>query len=351
MTAARKLVKYYVRPILNNIKNKDSLNLGSSKLYFDKIELITRNGKDISSKYLHLKEVTRLPRDISKTIRIQLKKITKTRKKIKNLNFNKPLIMGILNVTPDSFSDGGKFLSIDNAYAQYKKLKKEGAVIVDIGGESTRPGSKTVPAKKELQRIMPVIGQIKSNSKNSLISVDTRKSTVMKAVLKYNIDFINDVSGLRHDSKTISFLKNAKIPFIIMHSISNPAKMQKTIEYNDVLLDVYDFLENQIRKCKLKGISENKIIIDPGIGFGKTLKQNLTLIKKISLLHSLGLPVMLGSSRKSFIGKIQKNELYDDRKGGSIASVLYGLSQGIQIFRVHDVYETNQAIKVYTKLI
>ena len=148
MTAARKLVKYYVRPILNNIKNKDSLNLGSSKLYFDKIELITRNGKDISSKYLHLKEVTRLPRDISKTIRIQLKKITKTRKKIKNLNFNKPLIMGILNVTPDSFSDGGKFLSIDNAYAQYKKLKKEGAVIVDIGGESTRPGSKTVPAKK-----------------------------------------------------------------------------------------------------------------------------------------------------------------------------------------------------------
>jgi dihydropteroate synthase len=351
MTAARKLVKYYVRPILNNIKNKDSLNLGSSKLYFDKIELITRNGKDISSKYLHLKEVTRLPRDISKTIRIQLKKITKTRKKIKNLNFNKPLIMGILNVTPDSFSDGGKFLSIDNAYAQYKKLKKEGAVIVDIGGESTRPGSKTVPAKKELQRIMPVIGQIKSNSKNSLISVDTRKSTVMKAVQKYNIDFINDVSGLRHDSKTISFLKNAKIPFIIMHSISNPAKMQKTIKYNDVLLDVYDFLENQIRKCKLKGISENKIIIDPGIGFGKTLKQNLTLIKKISLLHSLGLPVMLGSSRKSFIGKIQKNELYDDRKGGSIASVLYGLSQGIQIFRVHDVYETNQAIKVYTKLI
>ena len=351
MTAARKLVKYYVRPILNNIKNKDSLNLGSSKLYFDKIELITRNGKDISSKYLHLKEVTRLPRDISKTIKVQLKKITKTRKKIKNLNFNKPLIMGILNVTPDSFSDGGKFLSIDNAYAQYKKLKKEGAVIVDIGGESTRPGSKTVPAKKELQRIMPVIGQIKSNSKNSLISVDTRKSTVMKAVQKYNIDFINDVSGLRHDSKTISFLKNAKIPFIIMHSISNPAKMQKTIKYNDVLLDVYDFLENQIRKCKLKGISENKIIIDPGIGFGKTLKQNLTLIKKISLLHSLGLPVMLGSSRKSFIGKIQKNELYEDRTGGSIASVLYGLSQGVQLFRVHDVYETNQAIKVYSKLI
>ena len=351
MTAARKLVKYYVRPILNNIKNKDSLNLGSSKLYFDKIELITRNGKDISSKYLHLKEVTRLPRDISKTIKVQLKKITKTRKKIKNLNFNKPLIMGILNVTPDSFSDGGKFLSIDNAYAQYKKLKKEGAVIVDIGGESTRPGSKTVPAKKELQRIMPVIGQIKSNSKNSLISVDTRKSTVMKAVQKYNIDFINDVSGLRHDSKTISFLKNAKIPFIIMHSISNPAKMQKTIKYNDVLLDVYDFLENQIRKCKLKGISENKIIIDPGIGFGKTLKQNLTLIKKISLLHSLGLPVMLGSSRKSFIGKMQKNELYEDRTGGSIASVLYGLSQGVQLFRVHDVYKTNQAIKVYSKLI
>ena len=351
MTAVRKLVKYYVRPILNNSKNKDSLCLGSSKLYFDKIELITRNGKDISSKYLHLKEITGLPRDISKTIKIQLKKITKTRKKIKNINFNRPSIMGILNVTPDSFSDGGKFLSIDNAYAQYQKLKKEGADIVDIGGESTRPGSKTVPTQKEIQRIMPVIDLIKSKSKSSLISVDTRKSAVMKAVMKYNIDFINDVSGLRYDSKVTDFLSNSKIPFVIMHSISNPAKMQNSIKYKDVLLDVYDFLENQIRKCKLKGISENKIIIDPGIGFGKTLKQNLTLIKKISLLHSLGLPVMLGSSRKSFIGKIQKNELYEDRTGGSIASVLYGLSQGVQLFRVHDVYETNQAIKVYSKLI
>ena len=351
MTAVRKLVKYYVRPILNNSKNKDSLCLGSSRLYFDKIELITRNGKDISSKYLHLKEITRLPSDISRSIKIQLKKITKTRKKIKNINFNKPSIMGILNVTPDSFSDGGKFLSIDNAYAQYKKLKKEGAVIVDIGGESTRPGSKTVPTQKEIQRIIPVIDLIKNKSKSSLISVDTRKSAVMKAVMKYNIDFINDVSGLRYDSKVRDFLSNSKIPFVIMHSIANPAKMQNSIKYKDVLLDVYDFLENQIRKCKLKGISENKIIIDPGIGFGKTLKQNLTLIKKISLLHSLGLPVMLGSSRKSFIGKIQKNELYEDRTGGSIASVLYGLSQGVQLFRVHDVYETNQAIKVYSKLI
>ncbi len=351
MTGTRKLVKYYVRPILNNSKNKDSLKLGSSKLYFDRIELIKRNGKNISSKYLHLKEVNGLSRDISKIVHIQIKKITKTRKKIKNLKFNKPLIMGILNVTPDSFSDGGEFLSVKDAFAQYKKLRKEGAAIVDVGGESTRPGSKTVPAKKELQRIMPVIDQIKSNSKNSLVSVDTRKSSVMKAVMEYNIDFINDVSGLRYDSKVISFLNNTKIPFIIMHSISNPAKMQNSIKYKDVLLDVYDFLENQIKKCKSKGISENKIIIDPGIGFGKTLKQNLTLIKKISLLHSLGLPVMLGSSRKSFIGKIQKNELYDDRTGGSIASVLYGLSQGIQIFRVHDVYETNQAIKVYSKLI
>ncbi len=351
MTAVRKLVKHYVRPILNNIKNKDSLCLGSSRLYFDKIELITRNGKDISSKYLHLKEVTGLPRDISKTIKIQLKKITKTRKKIKSIDFNKPSIMGILNVTPDSFSDGGKFLSIDDAYAQYQKLKKEGAVIIDIGGESTRPGSKTVPTQKEIQRIIPVIDLIKSKSESSLISVDTRKSAVMKAVMKYNIDFINDVSGLRYDSKVTDFLNNSKIPFVIMHSISNPAKMQNSIKYKDVLLDVYDFLENQIRKCKLKGISENKIIIDPGIGFGKTLKQNLKLIKKISLLHSLGLPVMLGSSRKSFIGKMQKNELYEDRTGGSIASVLYGLSQGVQLFRVHDVYETNQAIKVYSKLL
>ena len=152
------------------------------------------------------------------------------------------------------------------------------------------------------------------------------------------------------DKNSKKFLNSNKIPFVLMHSISTPEKMQKNIKYKDVLLDIYDFFEKQISLCEKNGISKSRIIIDPGIGFGKTLQQNLKLISNIALFHSLGLPVLLGSSRKSFIGKIEKNELYEDRLGGSIATVMHGLAEGVQIFRVHDVYATKQSIKVYSKI-
>ncbi len=172
----------------------------------------------------------------------------------------------------------------------------------------------------------------------------------MKEACKFDINLINDVSGLRFDKNSKKFLNSNNIPFVLMHSISTPEKMQKTIKYKDVLLDIYDFFEKQISLCEKNGISKSRIIIDPGIGFGKTLQQNLKLISNIALFHSLGLPVLLGSSRKSFIGKIEKNELYEDRLGGSIATVMHGLAEGVQIFRVHDVYATKQSIKVYSKI-
>jgi dihydropteroate synthase len=172
----------------------------------------------------------------------------------------------------------------------------------------------------------------------------------MKAGIENNIDIINDVSGLRYSNKSIDIIKQKKIPFVLMHSIKNPKTMQSNIDYDDVLLDVYDFFKKKIALCESKRIDKKSIILDPGIGFGKTVKQNLNLITNIALLHSLGCPVLFGSSRKSFIGKLHKNALEEKRMGGSIATVIHALNQGVQIFRVHDVFETSQAIKIYKKL-
>ncbi len=342
--------RYYVRPIFSKIKTKHSLFLGSSRLFFNEIELITRSKTKTRSKFLKINDIKFLGPDIQSDINKKISNITKKRKKLGKFNFERSLVMGILNVTPDSFFDGGKYLLRDNAIEQFKKLIKEGADIIDIGGESTRPGSKEITVNEEIRRIIPIISQIRKKYKREFISVDTRKCQVMKEACKFDINLINDVSGLRFDKNSKKFLNSNKIPFVLMHSISTPEKMQKNIKYKDVLLDIYDFFEKQISLCEKSGISKSRIIIDPGIGFGKTLQQNLKLISNIALFHSLGLPVLLGSSRKSFIGKIEKNELYEDRLGGSIATVLHGLAEGVQIFRVHDVYATKQSIKVYSKI-
>ena len=208
----------------------------------------------------------------------------------------------------------------------------------------------TVPFEEELNRVVPVLNNISKLKNKVPISLDTRKPEVMKKGLKKGVDIINDVSGLRYSRDTIPLLKKTKSPIIIMHSISTPKFMQVKINYKDVLIDIYDFLEKQITKCEKNNIDRSRIIIDPGIGFGKNLKQNLKLVKDISLFHSLGVSILLGASRKSFISKISKNALENERLGGSISSVLYALEQGVQIFRVHDVLETRQAIDVYNQI-
>ena len=258
--------------------------------------------------------------------------------------------MGILNVTPDSFSDGGMYTSKKTAMEHVKKMIKSGADLIDIGGESTRPGSEKVKIEEELKRIIPVLNNI-SDLKNKVpISLDTRKPEVMKKGLKKGVDIINDVSGLRYSKDTIPLLKKTKSPIIIMHSISTPKLMQKKINYKNVLIDIYDFLEKKINQCEKNNIDRSRIIIDPGIGFGKNLKQNLNLIKNISFFHSLGVSILLGASRKTFISKISKNALENERLGGSISSVIFALNQGVQVFRVHDVIETKQAVDVYNKI-
>jgi dihydropteroate synthase len=341
-----------VRPIFSK-KNKtsnDYKKLGSSNLFFDTIEIITRKKDKTDNKFLKLEDLSSLKKEELKSVLDQIKNITAPIKKIASIDFNRPKIMGILNVTPDSFSDGGKFNNLDKSTAHASQMIKDGADIIDIGGESTRPGATTIVSKVEIARVIPVIKKLKSKNKKTIISLDTRKPDVMRAGIKNNIDLINDVSGLRYSSKSIDLIKKNKIPFVLMHSIKNPKTMQSNINYENVLLDVYDFFKKKIAICERKKINRQSIILDPGIGFGKTVKQNLSLISNIALLHSLGCPVLLGSSRKTFIGKLDKNALEEKRLGGSLSTVIYALSQGVQVFRVHDVFETSQAIKVFNKL-
>ena len=256
--------------------------------------------------------------------------------------------MGVLNLTPDSFSDGGKFNTSKKGLKHALEMFNSGANIIDIGGESTRPGSKTVDDKTEWKRIEKII---KSLSKKIPISLDTRKSEIMRKGIKYGVKIINDVSGLNYDSKTINILKKYKIPFVIQHSQGTPQNMQNQPKYENELLDIYDFFEKKINYLEKIGIKHNNIIIDPGIGFGKTLKHNINLISNISIFHSLGFPILVGNSRKRFIKEIAGENDSKDRIGGTIASSIYLMMQGVQILRVHDVNELLQSIKVFKEMI
>ena len=256
--------------------------------------------------------------------------------------------MGVLNLTPDSFSDGGKFNKNNKGLKYALEMFKSGANIIDVGGESTRPGSKTIDNKLEWKRIEKLI---KSISKKIPISLDTRKSDIMKKGIKYGVKIINDVSGLNHDSETINVLKKHKISFVVQHSQGTPENMQNKPHYKNELLDIYDFFEEKIKFLRSIGIKHNNIIIDPGIGFGKNLKHNMNLIRNISIFHSLGFPILVGNSRKRFIKEISGKNDTKNRIGGTVASSIYLMMQGVQILRVHDVNELLQGVKVFKELI
>ncbi len=256
--------------------------------------------------------------------------------------------MGILNITPDSFSDGGKYYQNNLAKKQLDYLFKCGADLVDIGGESTRPGSKSISSSVEWNRIKYILKKI---NKNKLISLDTRKSDIMEKGIKLGVGLINDVSGLSYDANTLKILKKYEIPFVLQHSLGDPEVMQRNPKYKNVLLDIYDFFEKKINFLRSIGIKSENIILDPGIGFGKNLKHNITIIKNISIYHSLGLPILLGISRKRFIKDLSGMNDSLSRKGGTISSSIYAIMQGVQILRVHDVNEIVQSIKIFKELI
>jgi dihydropteroate synthase len=328
------------------VKKKKTIPLnGNNEISFDQIELISRKSK----KKISINKLSRLPKSQIKQIKWDLKKITSKKKNFAELNFSiLPNVMGILNLTPDSFSDRGKFNSKGKGIKQAIKMYSSGANIIDVGGESTRPGSKGVNAKVEWNRINKIL---KSICKKIPTSLDTRKSEIMEKGIMRGVKIINDVSGLSYDSNTQNILKKYRIPFVIQHSRGTPENMQKNPTYKNELLDIYDFFEKKIKFLRSVGIKHNNLIIDPGIGFGKNLKHNMSLISNISIFHSLGFPILVGNSKKKFIKDLSGKNDTKERSGGTVASSLYLMMQGVQILRIHDVDEILQGIKVFKELI
>jgi dihydropteroate synthase len=262
------------------------------------------------------------------------------------LDLTRPRIMGVINVTPDSFSDGGVLADAETAVAVGLALAEAGADILDIGGESTRPGASPIGLDEELGRVMPVIDGLRAAGCRALISIDTRKASVAEAALAAGAAMFNDVSALSYDPRSLAVA--TKAPSVcLMHALADPRTMQDDPRYGDVLLDVYDFLDLCVAAAQAAGIDRARIVVDPGIGFGKTIEHNLALIRRLSLFHGLGCAVMLGVSRKRFIGTLSGVDEARERAHGSVAAGLAGLAQGVQILRVHDVTETRQALQVW----
>ena len=263
------------------------------------------------------------------------------------LNFETPIVMGILNVTPDSFYDGERSFSEKQFVEKGLGLLKAGCCILDVGGESTRPGAKEVSSSTEIERVAGVIKKIKKCAPTAIISVDTRKAIVAEEALQAGATIVNDISAGSFDKKMFNVVAKYNAGICLMHSQGLPENMQDDPHYDNVLLDIYDYLNERITEAESKGISRMNIMLDPGIGFGKNSRHNIEIIKKTSLFLGLGRPLMIGLSRKSFIGEIVSERLPSARLAGSIAAMLKTLSNGVNIFRVHDVKETADAIKIW----
>lgn len=321
----------YYRPIIVTDVAARSERLAGGWTFFDRVERMTRAGAEI----VPLSEV---PDDV-------MERLIKPRVPMAGLSMQSPQVMGILNVTPDSFSDGGSFVQNPEALAHAAQMEADGASIIDIGGESTRPGAAEVPIDQEIDRVVPVISAIRAQSQVA-ISIDTRKAAVAEAALDAGATIVNDVSAFSWDEALGDVTASRGAPVCLMHAQGDPQTMQENPKYDDVLLDVYDYLAGRIALAESKGIARHQILIDPGIGFGKSLDHNLALLQRVSLFHALGCSILLGVSRKRFIGMISGEEVPDRRVAGSLSLGLWGVSQGVQIVRVHDTYETGQAIKL-----
>jgi dihydropteroate synthase len=263
---------------------------------------------------------------------------------------DQPRVMGIVNTTPDSFSDGDRFEGDPEAAAETGfAMTAAGAALIDVGGESTRPGAKPVWEGDEIARVLPVVQKLAASG--AAVSIDTRKAAVMEAALGAGARLVNDVSALSWDERAATVVAGAACPVVLMHHQGTPETMQQAPHYEKpVLFAVYDWLEERIEAAVTAGIARDRIILDPGIGFGKTVQHNLELINGLALLHGLGCPVLLGASRKRTIGALSNEAPADQRLGGSLTLALKGAEQGAQIFRVHDVPETVQAFRVWRGL-
>jgi dihydropteroate synthase len=265
------------------------------------------------------------------------------------VRLDQPQVMAILNMTPDSFSDGGRFeTDLDGAASAAIAMAAAGAAIIDVGGESTRPRAQTVWEGDEIARTLPVIERVARSG--TAVSIDTRKAAVMEAALGAGAHLVNDVSALLYDPRSAGVVAHAGCPVVLMHHQGSPETMQDAPVYGDALIEVYHWLEARIEAAVAAGIDRARILIDPGIGFGKAVRHSLAILNGLSLFHGLGCPILLGASRKRLIGALSNEAPADERLGGSLALALAGIAQGVQIVRVHDVAETVQAIRVWRGL-
>ena len=270
----------------------------------------------------------------------------KIRDKLLHLNSEKTYIMGILNVTPDSFSDGGKFLNKDSALKQVEKMVSEGADFIDIGGESTRPGAESVSADEEMKRVIPVIEAVTAEFPHIPVSIDTYKAEVAKEALNAGVSLVNDISALRFDEKMASIVAEYKVPVILMHIKGTPKNMQKNPEYKNLLNEIFDYFNDSLNILQRAGGDVSNAIIDPGIGFGKTFEHNLQILNRLDEFKSFGLPLLMGASRKSFIGALLSKKEPAERVLGSLSVAVISALKGAKILRVHDVKETAEVLKI-----
>ena len=338
---------YYGKHSKDLVNQKKTIPLNQIKeISFDQIEILTRKSK----RRVFINQIKNLSKSLKKKINFDLKKIKLKKKNFSNFNFKRsPNLLGVLNLTPDSFSDGGKFNTKERGVSHAINLINCGADLIDVGGESTKPGSKAISESLEWNRINKTLKLL--IKKKIPLSLDTRKSKIMEKGINQGVQLINDVSGLEFDINTVNILKKYKIPFVIQHAKGLPENMQKKPSYKNELLDIYDFFEDKIKIIRSKGIKHNNIILDPGIGFGKNLKHNMSLIHNISIFHSLGFPLLVGNSRKSFIKDLSGKNDSKSRVGGTISSSIYLMMQGVQILRIHDINEVIQGLKIFKKII
>ena len=311
----------------------DACDLAGGPFWFSEAVVLRRDAPPETISARHLPDVVRA-------------RLSAPRAPIAGRDMGHVTLMGILNVTPDSFSDGGRYLDPEAAVAQARRMAEDGAGLIDVGGESTRPGAETVPVDEEIRRIEGPIAAIAAGL-GVPVSIDTRKTPVAEAAVTAGAALVNDVSGFTHDPDLARFCAAQDLPVCVMHAQGDPQTMQHAPRYDDVRLDVYDFLEARVAALETAGIPRDRILVDPGIGFGKTLEHNLTLLRDIALFHALGCPILLGASRKKFIGTISKADTADTRLAGSVSVALHGASQGVQVIRVHDVAETRQALALW----
>jgi len=334
--AAKTRAMIYYRPIvqLGALRPDDAMVLAGGWGWFSTAERIARGGGS------DLVPASAIPAE-------WLARLTSPRASIAGIALDRHRLMGILNVTPDSFSDGGRFTDTAAALAQARAARQGGADLLDIGGESTRPGAVEVAIAEELRRTAPVIVALRADMPGMPISIDTRKAGVAQAALEAGASIVNDVSALGFDPAMAAVVAKAGVALCLMHAQGAPDTMQADPRYGDVLLDVFDALAARIAVAEAAGIARARIVVDPGIGFGKTTAHNLALIRRISLFHGLGCAILIGASRKGFIGVIGGAEAPDARMPGSVAVALAAVAQGVQILRVHDVDETRQALALW----